>query len=182
MKLLKNWWLLSLRGLFLIVIGILAFAQPLETNKTLMLFLGIGLVISGLFQVVAGIEARKLFEDYGWIIAQGLFDVVFGIIISQNPKLTGLALAFLVGFWLIALGIMVLMFSFRVRRWGVKMWWTLALGGVLVLLCGLGMMRKPESGAIVLTWVFGFGAIMAGLANLSLGNELKKAKDWLHIK
>lgn len=51
----KNWWTFTLRGLLAIAFGILALVWPGATIAVLAIFLGIYLLLGGIFAVVAGL-------------------------------------------------------------------------------------------------------------------------------
>lgn len=100
--------------------------------------------------------------NWGWLLLLGVLTVLAGIVLLTMPGLTTLALAIMVGWVLVLLGIGGVVVGIKSvrpsRRWG-----DIALG-VLTFLLGLYTLLFPLSGAISLTvaitaWLFVRGGL-----------------------
>ena len=115
----ERWWALLLEGLTGIVIGILTFFWPNVTGLVLLYFIAAWAVITGIFEVVAAIQFRRVISDEWAMILSGLMSVLFGIVLFVFPAAGAVSLAWLIGMYTMTFGIMALIFAFRLRSlWG----------------------------------------------------------------
>ncbi|QJB34177.1 HdeD family acid-resistance protein [Chitinophaga oryzae] len=167
------WWIFLLRGIFALVLGVLAIVWPGATFTTLIVFLGAYLFIAGSFAMVGAIAARKTAENWGLFLLSGLAGIILGILTLYNPFATGAALIFLVGFWAMLAGIFEIIIAIRLRTLITGEGWYIA-GGLLSILFGILLLSNPENAAITLTWLFGFYAVMSGVMLILLSFRLRK--------
>ena len=78
------WWLVLLEGIAVFLLGILLVTTPGITVVTLVVFLGIYWLVSGLFSIV-----RILLKDsamhWGWLLTRGVLGVLAGILVLGYP-------------------------------------------------------------------------------------------------
>lgn len=170
------WWIFLLRGVFALVLGILALIWPGVTFTTMIIFLGAYLFIDGLFAIVGAVGARKTSDNWGLFLLSGLLGVLLGILTLVNPFVTGAALIYLVAFWALLAGLLEIILSIRLRKVITGEGWYI-LGGLLTVVFGILLIANPVAGAITLTWIFGFYAIVIGIMLLSLAFRLKNRKN-----
>jgi uncharacterized membrane protein HdeD (DUF308 family) len=167
------WWIFLLRGLFALILGLLAICWPGATFTTLIVFLGAYLFIAGLFAVIAGVAARKTSRNTGIFLLSGLTGIILGILTLYNPFATGAALIYLVAFWAILAGVFEIAVAIRLRKEITGEGWYIA-GGLLTVIFGILLISNPVAAAITLTWVFGFYAIVSGIMLISLAFRLRR--------
>jgi uncharacterized membrane protein HdeD (DUF308 family) len=69
--------------------------------------------------IVAAIGLRKIpGSGWGWILAWSILAGLFGIALVINPAAGILSLLWIVAIWAIVAGVMLIVFSFLVRRVG----------------------------------------------------------------
>lgn len=166
------WWLFLMRGIFALVLGVLAVGWPGATFATLIVFLGAYLFIAGLFAIAGAIAARKTNENWGLFLISGLFGVILGILTFYNPFATGAALIYLVAFWAMLAGLLELIIAIRLRKVITGEGWYIA-GGLLTILFGVLLVVNPVAAAVTLTWIFGIYAIFTGIMLISLSFRLR---------
>ncbi|MFB6457743.1 HdeD family acid-resistance protein [Chitinophaga sp. Hz27] len=167
------WWIFLLRGIFALILGVLAIFWPGATFTTLVVFLGAYLFIAGIFAIAGAFAARKSSENWGVFLLSGIVGIVLGVLTIINPFATGAALIYLVAFWAIIAGLFELVIAIRLRKVITGEGWYI-LGGVLTILFGIMLISKPVAAAITLTWIFGFYAIVSGIMLISLSLRLRK--------
>lgn len=167
------WWIFLLRGIFSLMLGLLAIVWPGATFTTLIVFLGAYLFIAGVFAVVGAIAARRTTENWGIFLLSGLAGIILGVLTLYNPFATGAALIFLVGFWAMLAGIFEIIIAIRLRALITGEGWYFA-GGLLSILFGILLLSNPEVAAITLTWLFGFYAVISGIMLISLSFRLRR--------
>lgn len=166
------WWLFLLRGIFALVLDVLAVGWPGATFTTLIVFLGAYLFIAGLFAVAGAIAARKTNENWGIFLLSGLLGVILGILTLYNPFATGAALIYLVAFWAMLAGLFELIIAIRLRKVITGEGWYIA-GGLLTIIFGILLVTNPVAAAVTLTWIFGIYAIFTGVMLISLSLRLR---------
>ena len=110
-----RWWLV-LVGLLGIGIGIATFLWPGLTALTLLYFIAGWVIATGVLQIVGAIELRNVIDDEWWLILDGAFSVLFGILLFIMPGTGAVALIWLIALFAIAYGILMVGFAFKVKK------------------------------------------------------------------
>ena len=130
----ENWWVIALRGLMGIVVGIIAFVMTLPTMIAIVWLFGAYAFLDGLFNLVS--VWRQGQARPWWAMAlEGVLGIGAGIISFIWPGITALALVYLVAAWAFATGVLEIVAAIRLRK-EIKGEWMLALSGVLSLTLG----------------------------------------------
>ncbi|MBV7327017.1 DUF308 domain-containing protein [Chloroflexi bacterium TSY] len=135
------WWIPLMRGLMLILFGILMLLRPGATLIILIQVMGAYFLISGIFDIV---EAFMGDTDRSrvWMVIGGVISILAGFIVIGQPIaagfLTATLLVYLVGFAAIIGGVMYI-FGDRSGHW---MWGNLWLG-LLYIIFGLILIFNP---------------------------------------
>lgn len=108
-------WLV-ITGLAGIAAGVLTFAWPGVTALVLVFFIAAWAIVTGVTQIVAAIRLRKEIEGEWLLIAGGVLSVLFGIVLFVRPGEGAIALAFVIGAFAIAYGVLLVAFSLRLRK------------------------------------------------------------------
>lgn len=167
------WWLFLVRGLFAILLGILAIIFPGSTLTVLVLFLGAYMFIDGIFSIVAAFNARRTMRTWAWLLASGVFGVIIGIITFFNPFATALAILTLIAFWALIIGLAEIVWAVRLRNVIRGEGWYIA-SGILSIAFSFLLLVLPAAGILTITYLFGIYAITIGVILISLGVRLKK--------
>jgi uncharacterized membrane protein HdeD (DUF308 family) len=113
-----DWPLLLLWGLVGIVGGVLTFFVPQLTALAIMFYIAIWAVATGVLQIVAAIRLRKEIKNE-WILALGgVLSIAFGVILMAQPLAGALILLWLIAAFAVVHGVLLVLFSFRLRRLG----------------------------------------------------------------
>jgi len=170
----KNWWLMLLKGIVLIVISFFVFKHPIASLVGLATIIGVGFILAGIFLTIASIMARGVDDNWGWNLFGGIIDLIFGFILLTNPGITAAVLPFIVGFWVIVNGVTTFSGSFKAKKEGDSNWWLSLLGGLLAILFGWFVMTDLFTGALAITIWIGLGLLILGIVNIALSLRLKK--------
>jgi uncharacterized membrane protein HdeD (DUF308 family) len=173
----KNWWLVLIKGILMVLLSFFIFANPVGTLLGLALYIGIVLVVNGILLIVLSISTRTADDQWGWKLAEGILDIIFAIILLSNPVVTAAVFPFALGFWMIFGGILLFAGSFGSKKEGNKNWWVNLLGGILTALAGYIIMSDILTGAIAITFWIGAGFLIFGIVNIAASFKLKAVKD-----
>ncbi len=169
----KRWWLISLRGLVALILGIvLLVLDPLDAAELLILFIGIYALIDGLFALMVGIINRPPHRDRGWLIAEGIIGILAGIAILLAPMLAGIIIIYFIAFWALLTGILEIVFSIAEWKYIPGAWMILLTGIISVLLGGL-ILANVVAGAVLLVIIVAVYLVLFGLLLMLLGFSLK---------
>lgn len=112
------WWTMVIVGLVALSAGITAIAWPGLTLLVLVTIVAVSALVRGLFEIYAAIALRKELDDE-WILGlSGVMSAIFGALILYNPAAGLLAIAFLIGAYMLAIGIFAIALSLRLRMLG----------------------------------------------------------------
>lgn len=171
----KVWWVALLKGVILLLLSIYVFRYPLDALVGVAFYIGISLLITGIFQAGISVSTRNVDANWGWALAGGLIDILFGFVLLSNPVLTASTLPFVVGFWIIVSGIMSFVNAFQYKKEGFPMWWLGLLGGLLSMLIGYMITNDLAAGMLVITAWMAIGFALAGIVNIIIGVKIKNA-------
>lgn len=166
------WWLVLLRGIFMVIFGIIALVSPGIALLTLVWLFGLYAILDGIAAIVIGVRTRGE-PHWVWAIVQGVVSVLAGVIALIWPGVTALALLFVVAFWAIVMGIGEIGGAFASRRSGSSAWgWTLA-AGILNVVFGILLLIWPASGILTLVWLVGIFTLAGGIALILLAFRVR---------
>ena len=108
-------WMLLLIGLAGIAAGVITFLYPGLTALLLLYFIAAWHVVRGLFEIVVAVQLRKEIRGEGWLIAGGVLSVLFGLLLFARPGTGALALLWMIGFFALLLGVILIALGFRLK-------------------------------------------------------------------
>ena len=167
----RNWWAMAIRGVVTILFGLAAFLLPFTTVASLVLLFAVYMLADGVFAIVAGVRAAARHERWGFLLVEGVVDLLAGAAALLVPGLTVLVVVSLLGAWSVVTGALMLAAAFRLH--GGHGRWLLALAGVVSVLWGVLLFLSPVAGALVLTWWLGGYALAFGVVLLVLALRLR---------
>ena len=110
-----RWWVFLLEGLLGVAAGVIAFVSPGVTALAFLSIIAAWAILVGILQIVAAIRLRQVIENEWSLGLGGLASVVFGVLLVIWPASGLVTISWIVGFYAIAFGVMVLALGFRLR-------------------------------------------------------------------
>jgi uncharacterized membrane protein HdeD (DUF308 family) len=167
------WWVLVIRGVIAIALGIFAFVWPLQTITALVLVFGATALVDGIFAVAASIAGHRL-TSYWWVLLlQGLLGIGVGALTLFNPAITAVALLLYIAVWAIGIGVLQVIAAVRLRHEITGEWW-LALAGIAGIAFGVLLMWNPAAGALAVLWLIGSFALVWGVTLMLGGFDVRR--------
>lgn len=111
----ERWWAVLLEGVAGVGIGLFTFFWPNITALVLLYFIAAWALITGIFEIVAAIQLRRVITGEWALILSGLLSIIFGILLFVFPGTGALSLIWLIGIYAIVFGISEIIFAFRLR-------------------------------------------------------------------
>ena len=166
-----NWWAVALRGLAMIIFGLLALLATGVTILSLVLVFAATMLVDGVLSLIIGLRSIRRHERWGVFVLQGVASLAAAAVALVAPGVTVLAFVYLMAAWTLIHGVLALTAAVRLR--GDHGRWWLGLSGVLSILAGVALAVVPLIGALVLTWWLGAYAIVFGVTLLVLAFRLR---------
>jgi uncharacterized membrane protein HdeD (DUF308 family) len=138
----------------------------------LVLMYGAYAFVDGLLAMFAALRGRTGDGARGVTFLRGLLGIGAGVVTVLWPRITALALLYVIAAWAIVGGVLEIMSAVRLRK-TLTGEWLLALGGVLAVILGVMLMLFPGPGALALVLWVGAFAIVFGIALFALGLRLR---------
>ncbi len=116
-----RWCATALGGLSGIVFGLLTFFYPALSGLVLLYFIAAWAIVTGVFEIVAAIELRRLISNEWAMILAGILSIAFGALLAVYPGAGAIGLVWAIGVYAIAFGILLLVLAFRLRGIGEEL-------------------------------------------------------------
>jgi uncharacterized membrane protein HdeD (DUF308 family) len=108
-------WVHALQGVTGIVAGVLAFLWPGVTALVLVLFIGAWAIVTGVLEIVAAIRLRREIKGEWLLALSGIMSALFGVLVLAFPGAGAVAIAWLLGIYAAAAGIVLVALGVRLR-------------------------------------------------------------------
>ncbi len=106
--------LMAILALLSFAVGLYLLRHPVYTILIVALLLGLYWIVYGVVELFAAIGQREM-PGRGWTIASGILSIVAGAIVFFYPDISVVALAIVLGVWLIIYGAILVYSAYRLR-------------------------------------------------------------------
>lgn len=166
------WWLVVLRGVIGVMLGLAAIAMPLKTVGLLVLIVGLFLILDGAINIIVSLLSVKKNEHWWVLLLQGLLGLLIGLAVFSWPEATVKLLLFLFAVWLLAVGVSLIVTAILTRKENYGGWF-LVVGGLLSLLFSILLFSNPAQTVSAVTIIVGIVVFVSGLMTTAFGLELR---------
>jgi uncharacterized membrane protein HdeD (DUF308 family) len=168
----KRWWVLVLRGVLAIAVGLLFVARPVSALASLVVVLGAWILVDGVIAIAQAISQRRAWHVY----LEGAIGILIGYLILTRPVGAAMALLVLTAAWSIGRGISEIAIGAGMRR-GEPGRGTLVFVGIVSFLFGIVLIAAPLLGVVTLGWWLGAYALAYGAMLIVLGFQVRRVKE-----
>jgi uncharacterized membrane protein HdeD (DUF308 family) len=165
----RAWWLLLLLGVLGVAAGVIVLVWPGIGLVTLAWVTGVFLILDAIFDVIAALGRET--EHRGMLALLGVLSLIAGLLLVRHPIAGVLAIALLLGFWLITFGVVRLVEAFGRRESRAL---NLVIAAVEVI-AGIVIVSIPHIAVGTLAVVVGIACVLRGIATAALGWALRRA-------
>ncbi len=85
------------------------------TALVLLYFIAAWEIITGILEIVAAIQLRRIIDNEWVMVITGIASIIFGIVLFVFPGAGALSLVWLIGIYSVAFGILLIVLAFRLR-------------------------------------------------------------------
>jgi len=168
----RNWWVVLLNGLALIAAGVLILSIDWSV-ESLATFFGALFIFEGLtLALTFGMDTRARVLN----VVTGLLSIVTGVVIIAWPEPGLVAVAIVLGSWLIVIGTTTIVGAFAARD-TLPDWWLLLVMGLAEVALGVLAVADPGDTLVALITVGGIWAVAIGVIRVALSAQLKRLPD-----
>ena len=111
----ESWWAVLLEGVVGVVIGLLTFFWPNITAFVLLYFIAGWALITGIFEIVAAIQLRRVITGEWMLILGGLLSIVFSVVLFVFPAAGAVSVIWMIGIYAILFGTTLIFLAIRLR-------------------------------------------------------------------
>jgi uncharacterized membrane protein HdeD (DUF308 family) len=111
----QRWWPFLIEGIVGIVIAAITFYDIRITLLALYFTIAAWAFLTGIFEIVAAVQLRKVVANEIWLIIGGIASIVFGILMIWFPLAGFLTIIWLIGAYAIIFGVIMIALSLRLR-------------------------------------------------------------------
>lgn len=171
----RLWWLVLMRGIFAVFLGLYALFSPTTTLIVLVIVFGFYAIVDGISAVAIAIGSRRTQKLWGWLVVEGAISIVAGAFALAFPQWSALAVGFIVGFWALLLGISQVIESLALRRALSGVWVWLLISGIVLVIWGVFVLVTPAVGILTVLWLFGLFALLYGIWKIVMSFRIRSA-------
>lgn len=109
-----RWWVFF-AGLVSVAVGLYALLGPLNSVLLFVYVVAFQAIVFGAAVFMFGVHIRQAVRGEWVLYLTGALSVLFGLMLLWAPGIGGLSLSLMIGAWALVIGILRVLFAFRVR-------------------------------------------------------------------
>jgi len=170
------WWVMLLRGILAIILGLFAFFKPACMIIGLVQLMGLFFLLDGVLLILGAITGFT--GGSRWLaLLGGIFYMLAGIAIFSSPLLSALVteafVIYLMAFFVLITGIMRIATAIRLWKTSEHKW-LLLVEGIIGIVFAIILIESPIVSAVVLMRIVGVIAVMLAISMIILAFGLRK--------
>lgn len=163
----ENWWALVLGGVATVTFGIAAVFWPGLTLLVLLYLFSAYVLVSGVVNLTAGISSLEKADSWFLPVILGAFELGVGIYLLQHTATKFSTFIVLIGFTLIARGVIEAVVAYLSARASVKAQAISYVSSFGALVAGIVILFAKESQGVTFVWILGVYAIVVGTLRIT---------------
>jgi uncharacterized membrane protein HdeD (DUF308 family) len=171
----RKWWVLLLRGIAFIVLGVIAMMWPGIPLTWLVWLFAAFCLIDGAASIVLGMRGEPNGTIWWTMIVLGVLAIAGAILAISMPGITLLLLLSIVAYLAILRGIFEIIAAIRLRK-DIDDEWVLGLSGAASVLFGILLLSRPGAGLLVMAIMIGAYMTAIGMLTVALSLRLRRVQ------
>lgn len=156
--------LFLIQGVIMVILGILAIAEPVVATLAIDIFIGWLFIIGGIVRLVATFQSRSA-PGFWWSILIGVLAIIVGFILVGKPMQGVLTLTMVLIVMFLVEGVLQIIAALEFRKALASSWVWLIISGVIdIVLAGLILAGWPGTAAWAIGLLVGINLLFAGIA------------------
>lgn len=113
----RRWWFLF-EGFVSVAIGVITFIWPAITGLALLYVIAAWAILTGILEIVAAIQLRRVISNEWWLILSGVASIVFGAAVALFPGAGALGILWFIAAYALVFGVSLVALSLKIRNLG----------------------------------------------------------------
>jgi uncharacterized membrane protein HdeD (DUF308 family) len=161
-------------GIVYVIAGFVALGSVVTATVATVFVVGIMMLIAGIAEVINAFQIKTWGKFLLWLLL-GVLYIVAGFATFENPLLAAALLTLLLGFSLVASGIMRIVLAFSLKESMPWIW--VVVSGAITLILGLVILAHwPVSSLYILGLFLGIDLVLAGTGWIGVGLGLRNRR------
>lgn len=172
----EHWRLFLIEGIILVVLGTAAILVPALASLVVAIFLGWVFLVGGFVGLVATLAGRRA-PGFWWALVSAVLTIIAGGFLAFWPVGGTISLTLVLTAFLIADGILMILFGLDHRRALSQQWGYFLANGILdLVLAGIIVWALPESAFWALGLIVGIDLIFGGYSLVAMAITARRYK------
>lgn len=172
----RAWWVVLLRSILALLLGLLAFFWPAATIVALVQLLGLFFLLDAVLLIIGAIAGFTGISRWLSLLG-GIFCALAGIAIFSQPSISTLAMGafviYLVAAFILIAGILRLFTVIRLWKTS-RHKWLLLVESIVAIVFAVVLIESPIVSAVVLMRIVGIFAVVMAVSMIILALGLRK--------
>ncbi len=173
----ERWWVFLVQGFVMLVLAVLIVVQP----ETLIFLIGAYAIIDGVLKLISGLGDQADGQSRWPALILGVVSILAGLVIIAKPAFSAGLITYIIALWAILVGILVLVWAFRLRQ-EIANEWLLIMFGVLSILFGIIVLGNIQEGVLALRSIFVIYMVVGGILAIALAFRIKSIGERLGLR
>lgn len=169
----RRWWLLLIRGICAIALGIAAAFWPGITLLALVILFSAFAITDGVASLVLGFRGEPDGTVWWTMVVLGVLAIVAGITAVIWPGITLLVLLAIISASAIVRGVLEIASAIALRK-EIQGEWLMALSGLLSIIFGALIIIQPVAGLLAIAILIGAYMFAIGVVTVALSIRLRR--------
>jgi uncharacterized membrane protein HdeD (DUF308 family) len=156
---LKNWWMLTIKGLITFVFGLITISAPISVLPIVSQIFALLIILSGISLTLLSFKVKD--RDRNWRFTEGFIDLIIGLIIISFSGMTSSIFLSLTAIWISFMGILQISNGYRLRGL-FNHYWILIFNGLLAIAFATIIFTHSYHGIMTLVILIGLQASVFG--------------------
>lgn len=178
----EYWWMIRSVGILFVFLGIWIIFSGQQSYYLLSLLLALGVLASGILEMLFAFLNRKFISEWCWIFAGGLIDFVLGAYLLNYPLISMIVMPMVIGMWLLFRSFTTMDSNIALSVIGIRNWIWVIVISILLILPSLIILINPYLGMINVVVYTGAAFLASGIFRIIFSQQLRRAHLKRHTK
>ena len=178
----EYWWMIRSVGILFVFLGIWIIFSGQQSYYLLSLLLALGVLASGILEMLFSFLNRNSISEWCWIFAGGLIDFVLGAYLLNYPLISMIVMPMVIGMWLLFRSFMTMDSNIALSVIGIRNWIWVIVISILLILPSLIILINPYFGMINVVVYTGAAFLASGIFRIIFSQQLRRAHLKRHTK
>lgn len=178
----EYWWMIRAVGILFVLLGTWIILSEQQSYYLMGLLLAIGMMISGILEMLFSFFNRKSIAEWYLIFSGGLIDFVLGAYLLNYPLISMVVMPMLIGIWMLFRAFMTMDSNIALSVMGIRNRIMVIVVSLLLILPSMIILINPFFGMINVVVYTGTAFIASGIFRIIFSHQLRSAHRKSHTK